>query len=285
MIDDALVGGTDQAEHDERLRIALQRISDAGMTLNPRKCQFSTDSLSFLGVRIQNGLITPDPGKVFWYWKANFPVPKCVSSLRRFLGMVNQLGKFSPRVAELTELLRVLLSKKSSWVWDSPQQSAFEGIVTELSQAPALLPYSTRYDTKVSADASAYGIGAVLFQRRSPAADWQPVSCASRSLSPAELNYAQIEKEALALTWGCERFSHYLLGFAGIQHRDGPQAIGSTLQYEAAVLPASSNPTLSAAHGQVCLRCYSCAWQISVFRRRLVTGSRTVFRQSPSCRH
>eukprot|EP00117_Sycon_ciliatum_P026868 scpid49064/ scgid21954/ Retrotransposable element Tf2 155 kDa protein type 3 len=139
--------------HDQHLRSALQRISDAGMTLNPRKCQLASASLSFLGVRIENGMITPGPAKVSDL--ANLSAPTCISSLRRFLGMVNQLGKFSPRVAELTQSLRVLLSKKSVWVWDSPQQSAFRDIVAELSQAPALLPYSPGYGTKVSADASA----------------------------------------------------------------------------------------------------------------------------------
>ena len=160
------------------------------MTLKPRKCQFASASLSFLGVRIGKGMITPDPAKVSGL--ANFPAPKCISSLRIFLGVVNQLGKFSPRVAQLTQPLCVLLSKKLVLVWDSPQQSSFHDIVTELSQAPALLPYSPDYDTKISADASAYGISAVLFQQTSMATDWQPVACSFRSLMPAELNYAQI---------------------------------------------------------------------------------------------
>ena len=62
----------------------------------------------------------------------------------------------------------------------------------------------------VSADASSHGLGAVLLQKQ-PDGEFKPRSYSSRSLTPTERLYAQIEKEALAFTWGCERFSDYLL--------------------------------------------------------------------------
>ena len=64
----------------------------------------------------------------------------------------------------------------------------------------------------MSCDASSYGLGAVLFQRVSPDSPRQPICCASRSLTSAEFNYAQIEKKALAITWACDRFANFLLG-------------------------------------------------------------------------
>jgi hypothetical protein len=54
--------------------------------------------------------------------------PHNVSELRRFLGMVNQLGKFSPRVSELTQPLRELLSTKRSWTWGPSQEDAYSSI-------------------------------------------------------------------------------------------------------------------------------------------------------------
>ena len=70
--------------------------------------------------------------------------------------------------------------------------------------------YSPDAETKISADSSSYGLGAVLLQKQQE--EWRPVAFASRSLSEAETRYAQIEKEALAGTWACEKFADYILG-------------------------------------------------------------------------
>ena len=65
-------------------------------------------------------------------------------------------------------------------------------------------------ETKETADASSYGLGAVIMQKRD--LQWKPIAYASRSMSQTEQRYAQIEKEALALTWACEKFTNYILG-------------------------------------------------------------------------
>ena len=70
--------------------------------------------------------------------------------------------------------------------------------------------YDTAVCTKIFADASAYGLGAVLLQQHGD--DWKPVALASRSMTDTEWHYSQIEKEALALIWACERFLDYVLG-------------------------------------------------------------------------
>lgn len=71
--------------------------------------------------------------------------------------------------------------------------------------------YNPQAPTKVSADASWYGLGAVLLQQVDNV--WKPVAYyASRSMRETERRYAQIEKEALAVTWASEKFSDYILG-------------------------------------------------------------------------
>ena len=72
--------------------------------------------------------------------------------------------------------------------------------------------YDPEKSTRITADASQYGLGAVLLQPHDK--DWQPVAYASRALTSAETRYAQIEKELLASTYGCERFHQYVYGQA-----------------------------------------------------------------------
>ncbi|XP_065189581.1 uncharacterized protein LOC135820198 [Sycon ciliatum] len=211
-MDDILVHGRTRAEHDSRLYAVLRRLVDAGLTLNPSKCEFAASDLSFLGVRLTAAGIQPGDSKTSAIQR--FRQPQTVSDIRRFMGLANQLGKFSPNLAALSQPLRELLSKGRAWTWDQPQQAAFDNIKAELSKPACLQRYDPNYDTKLSADASSYGLGAVLYQRRSSDVEWRPVACASRSLTSAERNYAQIEKEALAITWAVSRFDTYLLGMA-----------------------------------------------------------------------
>ncbi len=80
-----------------------------------------------------------------------------------------------------------------------------------LTESPVLALFDPTRDTIVSADASSFGLGAVLIQKQ-PDGSLRPVAYISRSMSPTEQRYAQIEKEALAITWACERFYDYLIG-------------------------------------------------------------------------
>ena len=123
--------------------------------------------------------------------------------------MVNQLGNFSPNLATLTQPLCELLSKKSTCIWGPSQEQAFAQ-VKELSQPTVLALYDPEKETKVSADASTFGLEAVLLQKTDT--DLEPVAYASRSMSETERRYAQIEKEALATTWTCEKFFMYIFG-------------------------------------------------------------------------
>ena len=124
--------------------------------------------------------------------------------------MVNQLSKSIPNCADLLHPLTALLSKKNVWTWGPSQEEAFNTLRDKLSMLTTLSLYNLAAKIKLSADASSYGLGAVLLQETSN--KWQPVAYASCTMSDSKRRYAQIEKEALALTWVAEKFSMYLLG-------------------------------------------------------------------------
>lgn len=126
------------------------------------------------------------------------------------MGLVNQLGKFSARIAKISQPLRDLLRSRRAWMWGPDQEKSFLEIKQELVKPTMLNLYNPMAETKVSTDASSFGIGAVLLQLDGET--WKPVAYASRALSDTENRYAQIEKEVLATMWACEKFSNYLLG-------------------------------------------------------------------------
>ena len=122
------------------------------------------------------------------------PRPNNVGNIRRFLGMANQMTKFTPNLAGVTKPLRDLLSSKSQWVWDPPQEEAFTKVKHILSSDPVLALFDPNLDTLVSSDASSFGLGAVLQQKQSNGTR-RPVAYASRAMTSTEQRYAQIEKE------------------------------------------------------------------------------------------
>ena len=130
-MDDILVHGKNKNEHDQQLKETLQRLEKAGITLNREKCEFSRNTVKFLGHIIDANGLHPDPDKV----KAvtSMSEPTNITEVRRFLGIANQLSKFSPKLADLSEPLRALLKKKNMWTWSEIHRKAFCDLKNELS--------------------------------------------------------------------------------------------------------------------------------------------------------
>ena len=100
LIDDVLIHGKDKNERDERLRKVFECLQKSGVTLNNDKCEFWKTELKFLGHMVSQDGVRADPDKT----KAiiNMKAPQSVTELRRFMGMINQLGKFSSKISEIS---------------------------------------------------------------------------------------------------------------------------------------------------------------------------------------
>ncbi|UYV82874.1 K02A2.6-like, partial [Cordylochernes scorpioides] len=208
-LDDILIFASDSKTHDRILRLVLRKLKEAKVTLNKAKCVFGVSRINFLGHILDEDGIRPDPAKIEAV--AKMPAPTDVHGVRRFLGMVNHLGRFVENLSEIVAPLNQLLVKGQDFVWDCSQERAFRKLKELLTTQPILAAYDVRKPTMVSSDASSYGLGTVLKQEGKNGI-WRPVAYSSRTMTPTEKRYAQIEKEALAITWACERFQDFLLG-------------------------------------------------------------------------
>ena len=208
--DDFMVVGYGQSHdeavsnHDANLASFLQRCSERDMRLNPDKVRLRLTEVPFIGHVATNRGLRADPAKV----KAirDMPPPMDVAGVQRFLGMMQYLSKFLPRLSDMTKPLRDLTQKETEWVWEQPQQEALDALKQAVASTPVLRYYALQDEVTLQCDASQYGLGAALLQKG------QPVAYASRALTPAETRYAQIEKELLAIVFACDRFEVYIFG-------------------------------------------------------------------------
>ena len=207
--DDIIVFGSTVEEHDQRLRETLICIKEKGLTLNKDKCVLRMPELTFMGYLLSQKGIGPTESRMEAV--VNAREPKNAGEVRSFLGLVNFSARFVPNLATTAEPLRRLTKKMTPFHWNSEQQRAFDTLKSDLANSETLAYFDRNAEeTKLTADASPVGLGAVLTQVKNGVE--QVVAYASRSLTEVEQRYSQTEKEALGIVWACERFHMYLYG-------------------------------------------------------------------------
>ena len=146
---------------------------------NTQKWEFAKDRLEFLGHIISKDGVREDPAKTTAVFEMK--PSQNIAELQRFMGMVNQVGKFSPKIAELTQPLQLLLGKKHSWTWNEFQQKAFFQVKAELTKPTVLGHYNSTAQTKMSAGTLSFRLGAILLQKIH--GTWKPIVYAFRSVT------------------------------------------------------------------------------------------------------
>lgn len=208
-LDDFIIYSATAREHDEILNALFARIQEYGFHLRPEKCSFYKSEIKYLGYIVNAAGIKPDPEKVAAI--SRMPQPTDVSTLRSFLGAANFYGKFVPEIHRIRRPLDDLLKKGNKFVWTGACQEAFENIKNVLQSDLLLTHYNPALELIVAGDASKTGVGAVIMHRF-PDGQIKAIAHASKTLTSAEQNYSQVEKEALALVFALEKFRRMLLG-------------------------------------------------------------------------
>ena len=220
--DDILVIGynKDGADHDKAVYNVLRWCQDVNLKLNKDKCHFRCTSIQFFGKVVSREGIQPDLQTIRALTK--MPVSKNKRELQAFLGIINNLGKFSPGMAEVCELLQKLTSSKMTWTWNAPYQQLFNKAKALIKVDVCMKFYDDTKPLYLETDASGISLRAALIQicnntncQKDTAPDNTilcPIAFVSKSLTGAEWRYSNIKCEALGILHGSEKFHHYCFG-------------------------------------------------------------------------
>ena len=208
-LDDILITGTNKQEHLSNLDKVLTNLEEAGLRLNKDKCRFMQAEVVYLGHVIDRTRLHPDKGPIQAITEA--PTPQNVTELKAYLGLLSYYGKFLQNLSTVLAPLHRLLRKGVKWNWPCEQERAYRQSKQMLVSAKVLAHFDPQQESVVTCDALPYDLGAVLAQRGNDGKE-QPVAFASRTLTKVERNYAQVEREALAVIFGLQRFQQYLFG-------------------------------------------------------------------------
>jgi len=229
-LDDILVYSDTVEEHEQHLRVVLERLRAAKLYAKWSKCEFYQPEVDFLGHIVgQHGLkMMHDKVAAIVAW----PTPTCAKDVEQFIGLCGYYRRFIVKFSEVAAPLSSLTGTRTKkvngvrpeqkvWRWDAAEDAAFAQLKTLITSAPCLiLP-----DCDLSAsefvlhtDASGGATGACLMQDQG--AGMQPVAFMSKRMNAAEMNYSTRDQEFLAIKQACGAWRHYLMGKHFVIHSD-----------------------------------------------------------------
>ena len=206
-LDDIIVFSSTWEEHLARLREVFERLRQAKLKLGAAKCTFAAKEVSYLGHRVTEEGLLPDPSLLAAI--RDIPPPTTATEVRSFLGLAGYYRRYVKGFAAIAAPLFALTRKEALFHWSEDCQAAFDQLKTRLTTSPitAFPDFSQAF--RLYTDASTAGLGAILAQVRE--GKERIICCASRALNKAEKSYPATKLECLAIVWAVAKFRPYLM--------------------------------------------------------------------------
>jgi len=195
-IDDILVATDTKKGHDELVEEVLKRLEENDLFVKPEKYKWKVREMEFLGVVIGPRGVEMQKEKVEEV--LNWPAPKNIKEVQKFLGLANYYRRFIKDFAKIAVPLHTLGRKEQKWKWEKEQEEAFRKLKEVFTTEPILAIPDIDREMRVEADTSDYATGGVL-SLKCENGKWRPVAFISKSLNATEQNYKIHDKEMLAV--------------------------------------------------------------------------------------
>ena len=206
--DDIKISSKTAKEHILRIKKFFEICRKYNLHLNRKKCDLLTDRLEYLGYLVDKSGVHKTSGKIDAILKA--PRPTNALEVKSFSGLVGYYGRFIPNLSQIFAPLNSLQKKDARFVWTEDCEKAFNEIKREIASDRVLCHFDPKKKLVLASDASKDAIGAVL--SHIDESGEKPIAFISRTLTPTEKRYSQIDKESLAIYWSIRKFFNYLYG-------------------------------------------------------------------------
>jgi len=197
-IDNVMIATKTEEGHDEIVEEVLRRLEENDLFVKPEKYVWKVREVGFLGVIIGEDGVRMEKEKV--QGVIEWPVPKSVKDVQKFLGLANYYRWFVKDFAKIAKPLHEMMRKEKKWDWGEKQQKVFEELKRRFTTEPVLVTPDLDKEMRVEADVSDFAIGGMLSMKYEDER-WRPVAYISKSLNEAERNYEIHDKKMLAIIW------------------------------------------------------------------------------------
>ena len=208
-INDVIIVTELKEGHNELVAEVVRRLEENDLYVKPEKCKWKVREVEFLGVVIGPEGIKIEEGKVKGVLE--WPTPKCVKDVQKFLGLANYYRRFIEGFAMVARPLHNMVKKDKRWEWTKKQEEVFKELKKRFTEEPVLAASDIDKKMRMEVDASDYVTEGILSMECGDGL-WRPVAFLSKSLNETERNYEIYDKEMLAIIRGLEAWRHLLEG-------------------------------------------------------------------------